>query len=76
MPFPERGVSMDDSLLGEEVLYSSPTGTYKRVRRWYRGRNPQLNGQYVIGLCGNWETMVEVDVITPTQTFTVPDCNS
>jgi len=59
-------------LVGEVVLYSSPTGTFRRIRRYYKGKHPLLNGVYVQGLTG-WETMVEIDSIRATNTFEVKE---
>jgi hypothetical protein len=57
-------------LVGEVVLSSSPTGTFRRVRRYYKGMCPELNGVYVRGYTG-WETMVETDVIRASHVFEV-----
>ena len=49
-------------ILGEETLYSQ--GSFRMVRRWVKGRHPHL-GPLHLGLSGDWETVVEVGVVTP-----------
>ncbi len=48
-------------LLDEKVIFQK--GSFKRVRRWYRGIHPTL-GVIIKGLTG-WETVADQDVITP-----------
>lgn len=62
-------MQQDIEILSEEVLHQQ--GCYRRVRRWLRGRHPEL-GTLVLGWTG-WETMQEVDVIKPMGVFTVID---
>lgn len=59
----------DIEILSEEVLHQQ--GSYRRVRRWLKGKHPEL-GTLVQGWTG-WETMQEIDVIKPMAVFTVID---
>lgn len=52
-------------ILGEETLYSQ--GSFKWVRRWVKGKHPHL-GPLHLGLSGEWETVIEMGVVTPTIT--------
>lgn len=50
-------------ILGEQII--AEQGSFKKVKRWYRGAHPQL-GLLIppwLGLSGDWETVVVVDVI-------------
>lgn len=55
-------------LLNEVVLYES--GTYRRVRQYFKGWHPELHGVFMWGLQGR-ETMIERDSIRPLATFFV-----
>ncbi len=58
-------------ILGEQLLYKQ--GSYRRVRRWVRGKYPEL-GLLIpphCGLSGNWETIVDVDLVSPMLTVKV-----
>jgi hypothetical protein len=59
---------MGDGLevLGEHVLMVQ--GCFRRVRRWVRGRHPHL-GLLHFGLSGEWETVIETEVICPQVVF-------
>lgn len=54
-------------ILDEQIL--SQQGSWKRVRRWLRGKHPHL-GILVFGHTG-METIQEIDVISPIHIFTV-----
>lgn len=56
-------------ILGEEVLWQQ--GGYKRVRRWLEGFHPERGSLLPNGLSGGPETVQEVDLITPMQTYHV-----
>jgi len=49
-------------ILGEVVV--SQNGPYRRVRRYIKGKHPQL-GELHVGLSKDWETVWEVDVFRP-----------
>jgi putative AlgH/UPF0301 family transcriptional regulator len=59
----------DIEVLDEQVLHQQ--GSFKRVKRWLRGKHPQL-GILHLGYTG-WETIQEVDVISPMVVFEVID---
>jgi len=65
----ERRYLGDIEILDEHILYQN--GCFKRVKRWLRGKHPQL-GILHQGYTG-WETIQEVDVIMAMKTFTVVD---
>ncbi len=54
-------------LLNEKIL--SRRGSFKRVRRWWRGIHPD-RGTITKGWTG-WETVEEADRVLPIKTFTV-----
>ena len=56
-------------VLDERLLRQS--GPFKTVRRWLRGKHPQL-GILHMGYTG-WETIVETDLIVPTGVFAVTE---
>jgi len=58
-------------ILDEQTIYEQ--GSFRQVRRWYRGRHPELGRliQPEKTLSGDWETVAEETVIRPTKTFTV-----
>ena len=55
-------------ILSEHVLYEK--GPYRRVRRWIKGKHPDL-GPLQIGWSGDWETIVDTDVLIARGTFEV-----
>ena len=56
-------------LLHEEVLEKN--GAFERIRRWYKGWHPEIEGGVLImGLTGK-ETFIEETIIRPTRTFMV-----
>ena len=57
----------DIEVLDEHVL--KQYGSYKRVKRWLRGRHPTL-GVLHMGYTG-WETIQEADVLVPMVIFSV-----
>lgn len=57
----------DIEILDEQIIHQC--NSFKRVKRWLRGKHPQL-GVLHMGYTG-WETIQEADVITPMMTFTV-----
>ncbi len=59
-------------ILSEQII--SEQGSFKRVKRWVRGRHPHL-GSLLWGLSGGWETVIEMDVITPMGFFKVDNCD-
>jgi len=70
-------VTMQDGqqlvILGEQVL--SQHGPYRRVRRYVKGKHPEL-GPLQIGWSGGWETVWECDVLHTVHTFEVKECTS
>jgi hypothetical protein len=54
-------------ILDEQVIYRN--NNFIRVKRWIKGRHPEL-GKIIWGHTGV-ETLVETDLIIPTQTFFV-----
>lgn len=55
-------------LLDEELIFSR--GCYRRVRRWYKGSHPELNGTIIVGYTG-LETVVVSDSLKPLVEFVV-----
>lgn len=55
-------------IVNETVLYSSESGTFKKIRRWVRGWHPKL-GKLLWGYTGQ-ETEIDIDVIC-SKTFMV-----
>jgi hypothetical protein len=60
-------------IVGEEVIYTSPTGTFRKVRTWVKGWHREL-GQLVWGITGQ-ETMIEKDCIRAMGTVEVKGIN-
>jgi len=58
-----------NEIVGEQILYSN--GPFRRVRRWVKGKYPNL-GRIIYGFTG-WETEIEMDVIKPVRTFLVAE---
>lgn len=58
-------------LIGEQILRQH--GSFKMVRRWYRGRHPHLGILQPpwAGLSGDWETIVEKSVVQPIRVYEV-----
>lgn len=58
-------------ILGEQVLHQQ--GSFRRLRRWLRGKHPELGLLQPpwAGLSGDWETVVEVDAVSPLFTVRV-----
>lgn len=52
-------------IIGEQVVLQQ--GSFKRVRRWYRGKYPEIGVLQPpwSGLSGDWETITEEGVISP-----------
>ena len=65
----ERQYYQGIEILGEEVIRSSPSGTFLTVRRWLRGKYPKF-GKLVYGYTGI-ETVIEMDIILPTKSIQV-----
>ena len=63
-------VTMQDGqqlvILGEQVL--SEYGFFRRVRRFVKGKHPDL-GILQVGWSGGWETVWETDVFRPPHTI-------
>ena len=59
-------------MVGEKILYSNPSGTFKRIKRWFKGIHYGIDGKFLKGLTG-WETVVEVNVIKNTYKYQVID---
>lgn len=59
----------DIEILDEHII--AQHGSFKRVKRWLRGRHPHL-GILHMGYTG-WETIQEADVIVPMVVFTVAE---
>ncbi len=60
-------------ILSEELLYKQ--GSFRKVKRWLRGKHPSL-GILIpphVGLSGDWETMVELSLVSPTIIVNVDD---
>jgi hypothetical protein len=58
-------------ILSEQLLHKQ--GSFRRVRRWFRGKHPEL-GILVpphCGLSGDWETIADVDLVSPLFTVKV-----
>lgn len=58
-------------ILGEQIVFQQ--GSFKRVRRWYKGKHPEIGILQPpwAGLSGEWETITEEGVITPLFTMRV-----
>ena len=65
----ERRFLGEIEILDEHVLYQKDC--FRKVRRWLRGKHPEL-GVLHVGYSG-WETIQEVEVMIPTHTFTVSE---
>lgn len=60
-------------LLDEELILGR--GSFRRVRRWYKGCHPELGGTIVKGYTG-LETVVVSDVLKPMVEFVVEEAVS
>ena len=65
----ERRFLGEIEILDEHVLYQN--NSFKRVRRWLRGKHPKLGVLSMGGITGEWETIQVTDVIMAMGTFTV-----
>ena len=57
--------------VGRVVLYSQ--GSFSRVRIWYSGWIPNINGLFTRGWRGEKLTMITRDIIQPVGTFYVKE---
>jgi len=66
-------ISRELEVLDEKVI--AQQGSFRRVKRWVRGKHPELGVLLHPGqtLTGDWETVIEKDVIRPIEKWFVRD---
>lgn len=57
-----------EDIIFEEILHSQ--GHFRTVRRWIKGWVEGIGGQFINGNTGR-ETVIVLDVVTPTRSFHV-----
>lgn len=56
-------------IVGKQIIYQN--NSFLRIKRWIKGKHPQL-GVITLGLTG-WETIQEIDIIKPKESFLVKE---
>jgi len=67
--FDRKKMEKEAGLLHEEVLEKK--GAFERIRRWYKGWRPEIEGGVLIMGSTGKETFIEETIIRPKRTFMV-----